>query len=215
MFELAVVLLISLSVLIGAVGVGDLLLSSYQVSRVADLASYDHALTSLVLRDDGSIEVNESALRSGVERLIDRARIQLEETTSASAREYRIEVEVAVLDLSPRDGAVQRVLVRPSLSFRRGDLPISAELNQKTSLQKEFERLAGQPGSSSMYAFPLPGAPGAEEAYIPLAVLLGIRVFVSLENSPTAGALSTLGLVDHDMVFDWKVIPLRGEFGGV
>lgn len=214
MFELAVVMLVSLSILIGAVAVGDLLLSSYRVSRVTDLAAYDHAIAPLMLREDGTVAVNRASIHSGLESLADRVKGRLEEAADVESSEYRIEISVGLIDVSIEDGRVRELSVDPSLVVQRGSLSISGNLERRTNLLREYERVGGARGMYCPYAVPIPSAAGERDAYLPYVALLGIRTFFSLEHSPTAQVLSSLGVASDDMVFDWKVIPLRGEFGG-
>lgn len=213
--ELTIVLVVTLSMLLGAVAVGDLLIGSYRASRALDLISYDHALKPLVMQSDGSIMVNEHGLSGGVAVLADRISEMISSEFDVDSSEFMIEVSIAIADINERTGVVQSVQFPSRLSTRRGDHQPSSALLERTDLRREFERVSGAVGEKSPFAYLVPGAPADAAQYVPFVPMLGARLIFRSEEGAMSRLLADMGVLTSDALYDWKVTALRGEFGAL
>ena len=214
LLELSGVLLVVLPLLIGVTAVADYVLLTYRTGRILEQTLFDQHLKAFRMMPDGGVQLNQDALRGMLDNYASRAEASLREAFGSEnmpPANYRLEIEVASVELDQNSAQTKRVLISPQLHESRGVLAIPPEMARQTELQGEFERLAGQVGSPSPLAIPLVQGVGPNARYFPAAALVGARVFVSFEFSPTARVLSTLGVVQNPISFDWKAVPIRGD----
>jgi hypothetical protein len=212
LLELLGVLLVILSLVIGVVGVGDYLLLNYRTGRAVDRMVYDQSIKPLSFDSQGEVSLNQNRLRDEITSLV--ARLEGELTTELDLGEpYRIEVQIAELQIDDKDGKLQALSEPSSLFVSRGTMEVPLELSEKASLTGQFHSVAGEIGS--IYPFALPAPSGAsltqEGTFLSRSALLGIRVFASLDKSATAGILERLGVENAAVLYEVRAVPLRGE----
>jgi hypothetical protein len=112
------------------------------------------------------------------------------------------------LQIDPESGKLAAFSEPSFLRLGRGSLVITSALEEKANFTERFRELTGDEGD--VYPFALPSLSN-EGAYVPRSALLGVRVFVSIEESATAGALEKLGVEGASVAYEVRAVPLRGE----
>ena len=212
--EIAGILVMLLPLLIGITAIADYVLLTYKTGRILERTLLDQHLKAFRLEASGAVSLNKDVLQAALSAYASRAEASLREAFGSDEllqQEYRLEIEMVSVEIDPDTGHTRRVTVLPQLRQARGALQISTELASRTDLRAEYDRLAGPVGEASPLAITLMQGLGSDARYFPASVLIGARIFVSFESSPTAHALSSLGVIQSPITFDWKALPVRGE----
>jgi hypothetical protein len=209
LLELLGVLFVILSLVMGVVGVADFLLLNFRLGRAVDRMVYDQNIKPLTFDLSGAVSLDQNRLRNDMARLIGELENQLlQELDPEESPPYRLEVQIAELQIDPESGKLAALSEPSILRLGRGSMAVTSALEEKASFTERFRELAGNEGD--VYPFALPSL-SKEGAFVSRSALLGVRVFVSIEESATAGVLQKLGVEGASVAYEVRAVPLRGE----
>lgn len=217
--ELAGIIVVFLMLALSGFGIVDLIQRKNRLVLLVERNLNDQSIKSFVL-DDGLSSFHEEKVRAELLQLLGVVRNEIENEFTLSengeAGAYRVELQAAEVLIDPAQGIVQGIHVRPGLVLGEGSLGLPSSLQHEYDLTKEFERIAGSVGRKSPYAYPsgLYGT-GTQDRFLPRILLLGMRAFVSFEGTFTDSVVSNLGFQEFPITAEIRVIPLRGEIGGI
>jgi len=184
-------------------------------SHAVDKYVFDQNIKPLALSAGGTWEISEGRLREKLPSLLEALKADLEEALPGddfTPDRYLLQADFAAIDIDPQSGAGRGLITFAGSLFSLGSLQVPGEILERADLQRQFQNLADLPGVPHPLAVPSGGfnVSGADQ-FVKATVLLGLRAFYTLEGTFTGNIVSQLGISSGGMVFDYKVVTLRGE----
>lgn len=215
--EAAGLSIVLLFLIVAGIGLVDYLQKVMLLSHLVDKHLFDQSIKPLVLTAEGGLSVAEGRVRTKLPELLQGLKADLEEALphgAFSVERVLLESDFAVVGIDPQSGAGRGLLLYPGSSFSWGALNVPAEQMAESDLRRQFADLAALAFVPSPLAAPTGLLAGEEAArYIDKTMVVGIRAFYSLEGTFGGKLAQLLGLGRQPVIFDHKVITLRGEAG--
>lgn len=186
------------------------------VSHLVDKFIFDQSLKALSFAPDGTLQVDAQRVRDKMPELLRGLQTDLSSALPQrfEASHYLIQSDFAAVDINPQSGASRGLLSFSSSVSSLGQLALPGEILSKADLRRQFEGLSQLPGTPSPLAVPTADlADNGGTRFMPATVLVGIRAFYSLHGTFTGNMITLLGISSDPIVFDSKVVTLRGEVG--
>lgn len=213
--EISAAMLILLSIVISGFGVSSYLNEVRVVNSIIDRSLHDITATPFKLGAQASLLVQTTKLNSVLDEIIVSVSKGLEKSSSSSS-DYFIQALYCLANIDPHSGAANGLLLSSCSSKQNGTYrPPQITLQQTdlvTDFQKYLELTQAVPGQSterSLLAQPT-GSYGRNQQsqYLKQVVLVGLRVFTSLDQKLPGSALKRLGM--QPLVYNKKTTHLRG-----
>lgn len=214
--ETALCLILLLTLFLAGASVFDYVHKSMFISHVVDEYLFDQSIQALSLSGSTTV-VNEDKIQSGLTQIVEQLRTNLErslEDSGLSTNQYLIEGDFASISIDPEDGRALGLRMFANSQVQAGALAVSEDLKARADLEGSFEKMASESAIPSPYAIPT-GALGdsAARQYLTDSVLIGVRAFYSIEGSFSSSLMELLGFESGSVLYDVKVVNLRGEIG--
>lgn len=216
--EMAMMSVLLLGVFLGGVGIVDYLSQTRAINGIVEKSLNDNSYKALK-RDavSGGLLLDSAALDQYLADVVAQAMTDIA-TELPQVREYRIESRGCAIGIDPQTGISQGIEVGTCADSVAGTLAVPASVSTLVDFDTEFTRQAdqmirasaGSTSQSSLLAVPQ-GSYGRntnQEQYLPRAVLVGLRIFLSLEGSLSGFAFKQFGGTPY--VYNRKVSHLRG-----
>lgn len=224
--ETALALMVLLPVLLGGFAVVEYVQSVMYLNDVLDKYLYNDSVKPFTVRNDAagnfSLQLNRNDLQSYVDKMLDRTKDDLAKRLAArgsgvsqsTSQKFFIEASVVELPIDPSSGTPGRFQER--IRTTRGGLQIPESAKNKADLYKEFEILSsrtvtGTSDGPSIYAVPAVMYNSSKPKYLDGSVLVGLRIFLSLDQSFSGYIFNTLGFGESPIVSAHKAFNLRGD----
>lgn len=210
-----------LGLVFGGFAAAMLIQSWVRLNYLVDKRLQDSAAQAFILEDSSALphlKVNQQKLEEhivGIKNLLVSDLTSTLWTTDLGIAGYFVESAYAVLEIDQHSGKFINITqIQTSV---QGQYKPSLDLLSKTDLRKQFLQAAlvttGSGSNTSLYAVPsaLFSDSGSNAQYLPYTVLVGVRVFSSLEGG-AAGRLYA-ALLGEPVTYSFKSVMLRGEIG--
>lgn len=211
--ESTAVLFALLTIGIAAFGTADFVYMRMQLAQLVDKFAFDQGIRSFRVNQSGELVFNRQAVQDALLVIRDELESDAIMQLRADPSQIFFEVDYARIEIDSRNGKMLSLTRDPESALSGGSLSVPGEVLSTMNLDAEFARLAGEVGQVSALAVPTPlfrGTSGQGQ-YLPGAVLLGVRAVYSFEGSLTAWAAKFLGFSSSPVVYDYKVVAVRGE----
>lgn len=215
--ELAVMMVVLLGIFLGGTGLVDYLDRVRLAHQIAERVLGDSGVRPLywnpaaatVSLDSSEIDTYVAGAVGGLDAAFLKAGL--------SSSMVFAEVKVCPLAMNPVSGEFQSIIGSECRSASTGTLVVSATMLTSTDFVPLFTAeaarslppAAGQSGAPSLLAQPSGLFGWQSQSYLPLSVVAGLRVFISLSGSLAGAAYAQLG--EEPILYASRVVHLRGS----
>ncbi|MBX7144284.1 MAG: hypothetical protein K1X79_07515 [Oligoflexia bacterium] len=214
--ELSVIMVVLLALFLGGMGVTDYLNRIRFAHQLIEQALGDSSVRPLRFDSAGTqIQVDQQAVDAYLDESMSKVAAALSAQGLGGTRVF-YEIVVCPISIDETSGFSQGIQSGACRRRNFGSLSVSSALLQQTDLEQRLVAEAlqsvpganGQPSTVSLLAQPSGLYGWHSQAYLPISVGAGIRVFVSLGGTLAGAAYAQLA--GEPLVYATRVIHLRG-----
>ncbi|MCB0333744.1 MAG: hypothetical protein KDD55_09620 [Bdellovibrionales bacterium] len=217
--EAAVSFVVILTLLMSGLALTDFFRQVGIADELVDRYIFDDAVRPYSFSTSGGtfqLVANTTAITDYLDKATAKAKLELEAfLQNTSAGDYYLEMRSVELAINQSTGAPEGIvsLGGASYDYTFGGLSVPGEILQETDLDTRFDALAQMTSADGVSTFAVPtalyGLSGSQARFLPRAVMIGLRVVWSIEESFTGNIYEQVGGLPY--VYDAKVTVVRGE----
>ncbi len=217
--EAAVSFVVILTLLMSGLAMTDYFRQVGHADRLTDRYIFDDAVRPYTFTTTGGtfqLVANTVAITEYLDKAATKAQTEIETFLGGtSAGDYFLEMRSVELSINPSSGTPEGIVAvgGAAYDYTFGSLSVPAEILQASDLDTRFDSLAQMTTTDGISAFAVPtalyGVSGSQDRFLPRAIMIGLRVVWSIEESFTGNIYEQVGGLPY--VYDAKVTVVRGE----